>query len=856
MAIRKPPEISDEAWEKTPPSVRALLTKTLAEIQPPQADPHGQATWVDPSDDEATVAMPPPADLAADSDGATVFMPEPPPPAADDGATAYMPVAPPPSTTAAGDEATAAMPLPPSGDDDGGTVLMPDTPSPRPADDAETIASPLSSAEAEDGATAYMPSPPGGPADKPTADDDGATAYMPSAAAASETAPAAVKQTVVLEYDDLWEKNIVLQERYRLRKILGKGGFGAAYLAEDVKLKRGCVVKQMLSREGGSPQELETSRENFEREASMLVQLNHPGHPNIPEIYDYFSDKTGSYLVMKYIEGHSLKGVMQQAGGAIDWQEAARYLIDVCSALDYMHTRSGEPVLHRDIKPDNILLGNDGRIWLVDFGLAQAKPVESTGDLSQAQAAGSVGYTPFEQWLGEAVPASDVYAAGVTLHHLITGHSPIEAYRESDGHVKINVEKLQDLHGRLDPIRKINRSLPRDLEEVVAHTVAADPSQRFTAQQFQEQLQVLVSGAKNAALFTFKNGLSARTISELVDLCEQNRVEAQGYLYRGDFERWFTLINRNDLAEAANKAVTHGEKGKDGLERFLKLIMPNIFLRRLWKATKRIGRAAALALIIFVVAGVLAVAAGTLTARWLIERTIANANWDYYALVLDSPNEFTEGYLTENAHRMSRAYLEDIYIDPQSAGQVEVRANLANIAAINIPVELRFEQQQPVVTISEINGIPFYWITQTLSDGINRGIAGALQRAPVAVTGLEVSDNSVIVNVARNEHVVWNPPVTPEPQVVTLPTPLPTATPRGEALLAIFNDLDQDLVVDIGDNRWVVPAHDSKAIEHAPGTYTYNVRYASNGQLAASGTKTWTFRAYKWRIGVNGEQFE
>ena len=117
----------------------------------------------------------------------------------------------------------------------------------------------------------------------------------------------------------------VLQERYRLDEVLGKGGFGAAYLAQDLKLKRVCVVKQMLTPEGTSLKDIELYRANFEREASLLVQLNHPGHPNIPEIYDYFSDAGGNYLVMKYIEGQSLKDVLDQKGeGRIPWREAVR----------------------------------------------------------------------------------------------------------------------------------------------------------------------------------------------------------------------------------------------------------------------------------------------------------------------------------------------------------------------------------------------------------------------------------------------------------------------------------------------------------------------------------------------------
>ncbi len=221
---------------------------------------------------------------------------------------------------------------------------------------------------------------------------------------------------------------IVLQKRYQLTKILGKGGFGAAYLAQDIRLKRACVVKQMLIPKGKSTKEIEIYQANFEQEASLLVQLNNPGHPSIPEIYDYFSDKTGSYLVMKYIEGKSLNDIIKEtivnaesekketqsapASAHILWQESVRYAMEVCDALNYMHNHGNEPVTHRDVKPANILLGNDGRVWLVDFGLA--KTGASGSNISEAS--GSVGYTPLEQWLGEATPTSDVYALGASTY--------------------------------------------------------------------------------------------------------------------------------------------------------------------------------------------------------------------------------------------------------------------------------------------------------------------------------------------------------------------------------------------------------------------------------------------------------
>lgn len=513
--------------------------------------------------------------------------------------------------------------------------------------------------------------------------------------------------------------------------------------------------------------------------------------------------------------------------------------------------------MHRDIKPANILLGDDGRIWLVDFGLAKTKPVDNTADLEEVKSAGSAGYTPFEQWLGQAVPASDIYAVGVTLHHLVTGVSPLDAFREN-GELKVNIVKLQDLHSRLEPIRKINRNLPRELDEIIAAATAAEPEQRPTALQLQQQLEVLISGAKNAVLFTFKSGQSARTVGELVDLCEQNRGEAQGYLYRGDFERWFTLINRNDLAAAAAMAVKHGEqKGKDGLEKFLKLIMPNLFWRRLGRTSLKVTKVGALLLLI---AGLIILAltiSSTLAASWLLQQTIANRDWNYYTLDLDKDNLFSAADLTRSAQTLTKAYISDIQVSPQSPDRLVVQTHLSGAWRLDLPVNLTLNENNPQVELTTVNGLSLGWVGRTLAGGINAGIEKALAKAPVAVTSLVVTDGAVVVDVEKSRRVAWSPP-TPDPVLIPTRTPIPspTPTPPGLALLAIFNELDQAVILDIGGQSWPIPAHDTKVIEQAPGSYRYILRYAANGQIAAEGYRDWTYKAYRWRITTDGSFIE
>jgi len=647
-------------------------TIALSELETlPQAQTTRPASASTPAKpDGATLTLP--SDELPVDDGATSAMPEAglfsrPQPAEDEGLTRAMPE----TELAVDDGATRLMPADKPSEDDGATRLV-----------AET------GTGEDDGATRVMAQTGG-------AEDDGATRAIP----ASESSPAVPEKTTVIA--DL-KVGQVLQQRYRLDKILGQGGFGAVYLAQDVKLKRVCVVKQMLVPRAASTKDIDLHRANFEREAGLLVQLNHPGHPNIPEIYDYFSDAGGNYLVMKYIEGRSLKDILDQGDGKIPWREAARYAVGVCDALNYMHTLGNEPVMHRDIKPANILLGNDGRVWLVDFGLAKANPVqvEGGGDLAVTQAAGSVGYTPFEQWLGEAAPASDIYALGATLHHLVTGLNPLAAFNG-----EFHIQKLQELHGRFTSLRKIDRGLPKELDGIAARAVATAPDQRPTALQLKQQLEAMISGRQDAGLFTFKSGEAAKTTGQLVGLCEKYHREAEGYLYNGDFERWFLIINRHDLAEAAVQAVKRGKNQKDGLEKFLKLIMPNLFLRRLGKAGWQVTRGTAQVILIVAMVLLLVGLGGSYLARWFIQQSISGYDWNFSALDLNKENRFTEQFLTEKFKTATASYLNDLAVEVRSPDRLDIWASWVGMP-LTLALYPPLKGKTPYFYVNQINHHP------------------------------------------------------------------------------------------------------------------------------------------------------
>lgn len=342
----------------------------------------------------------------------------------------------------------------------------------------------------------------------------------------------------------------VVGGRYQIDRKLGQGGFGAAYLATDQRLKRACVVKVMVVPPGASQSQIDDLRLTFEREAGSLTDLNHPGHPNIPEIYDFFSDATGNFLVMKFVDGETLEEQAERVGGKLAWSQASTLGVQITSALAYMHGRT-PPVLHRDIKPANLLVDATGRVFLVDFGLSKAQP-QAGGVIGKSLPQGTPGYAPPEQYSGRAEPRSDVYALAATLYDLITG----------DG-------------DRSDPFsfREL-KTLPQPVKTVLQDALQTDVSKRPTAARLHTQLEALIAPKPAAEPIHLRSGAVAGTVAELAAACDQHWDDGKYHLYRGDFEERLRKWGRTDL-ETKTVAVRQQHPNHDlGLDAFLRLLDP------------------------------------------------------------------------------------------------------------------------------------------------------------------------------------------------------------------------------------------------------------------------------------------
>jgi len=221
----------------------------------------------------------------------------------------------------------------------------------------------------------------------------------------------------------------ILRNRYKIRRIIGQGGMGSIYLADDLRLEgRQCALKEVEHDRTLPSEMLQQARDQFLREATVLARLD---HPNLPKVSDFFSIGGRDYLVMDFVPGKDLRTLMMEARQNktfLPEQEVLSWANQLADALTYMHIQK-PPILHRDIKPGNLKLTPSGLLKLVDFGLVKILASDEM-TITILQGRGTALYTPLEQYGGDAGHTdarSDIYAFGSTLYHLLTNQPPAEA---------------------------------------------------------------------------------------------------------------------------------------------------------------------------------------------------------------------------------------------------------------------------------------------------------------------------------------------------------------------------------------------------------------------------------------------
>jgi eukaryotic-like serine/threonine-protein kinase len=264
----------------------------------------------------------------------------------------------------------------------------------------------------------------------------------------------------------------LLNDRYELIKPLGSGGMAHVWLGRDRLLGRTVAVKILREEYTGKPD----FQERFLKEAQAIAKLS---HPNLVTVYDFGIQNGQYFMIMEYVEGEDLKSVLRRTPGPS--LEAGRpqpvdtwldITIQVCEGLGLAH-RAG--LVHCDIKPQNILLNDEGIAKIADFGIARALGHSAGGETGSEEEVvwGSPQYISPEQAAGEALtPASDIYSTGVMLFEMLTGRLPFPG----------KDPRTLSLQHRLEPApspRLLNPGLPPELDEIVLRALAKDPSQRY-----------------------------------------------------------------------------------------------------------------------------------------------------------------------------------------------------------------------------------------------------------------------------------------------------------------------------------------------------------------------------------------
>src|SRR5712691_9981406 len=355
----------------------------------------------------------------------------------------------------------------------------------------------------------------------------------------------------------------LLANRYQLVSCIGQGGMGAVYKAADTKFNNRPVAIKEMSSAGLPPARVQEAEEAFRHEANLLADLI---HPNLPRIYEHFTENERSYLVMDFIEGKTIEEYLEQIGGdPLTVDQVIAWAEELCDVLSYLHSHQ-PPIIFRDLKPANVMISESGHIFLIDFGIARFfKP----GQSHDTVALGSPGYAAPEQYgKAQSTPRTDIYCLGALLHYLLTGLDPSE----------------QPFFFR--PASQVNPTVPTELEVLLQKMLEMDADRRpASAQDVLKALRTTETKTLSSRTLTQASvpvtPAADRLLEDARTLHTQNRLDEAMTLY----DRALQLDTTNALGWQG-RGLTQGLRSRhqDALASFERALQLNPSLVTSWNA--------------------------------------------------------------------------------------------------------------------------------------------------------------------------------------------------------------------------------------------------------------------------------
>jgi serine/threonine protein kinase len=489
-----------------------------------------------------------------------------------------------------------------------------------------------------------------------------------------------------------------MTQRYQINKKLGEGGMAVVYKAFDTNLERDVAIK-IIKGDHIEGNNVEQMIKRFEREVKALAKLT---HPNIVHIHDYGRYQTKPYLIMEYLPGGTLEDKM--AEGQISYREAAQILLPIAEALSYAHKQG---VLHRDVKPANIIFSDDGKSLLSDFGIAKILGVntidKNSENLTQTgMGLGTPEYMAPEQWHGKFSPQTDIYALGAVFYEMITGRKPFIAETPAAFLLKQMME---------DPPhpREFVQNLPVAVSNFIFRALEKEQEDRY------ETMEGVIQELKN-----FASGDIAQVTAYQPSYTVQNPPVSTSPAWKQSI----TMKDSPTTGEHLEKPSTAGK-----IARGFGRVLQQIFIT--------------LAIVAVVLSIILVIAAMYIFGLFS-RQAIQNAF--YEEITREETYRMSEEKLNETLDTILMPYFEDfaddIDADISAPGTLDFTIYRPE-NEYHLFIVIEHKNGYPQFSVERINDQPLLFVRGIMSNQINRGMRRVLNDNNVIVTQLEITDNEI-----------------------------------------------------------------------------------------------------------------